>query len=105
MKAFQKTVPLVLVITLLIGGLQAWAGEEGCAYQGNVNPEDDLYNFFDLVLARPAAVLAGVAGAGVVILSLPFTIPTQNVDKATALFVKRPFRYAFKRDFPDEDLY
>jgi hypothetical protein len=105
MKAFQKTLPLVLVVTLLMGAIQAWGGEEGCAYQGNINPESDLYNFFDLLIARPAAAIMGIAGAGIVVLSLPFTIPTKSVDRTAYIFVKRPFRYAFNRDFPDENVY
>ncbi len=105
MKRLRKAVLMVLVVSLVIGGFQTWGWAQTDTYQENTNPEKDLYNIFDLFIARPAAALAGIAGAGIVVLSLPFTVPTQSVDKAADIFVNSPFKFAFKRDFPDEDIF
>ena len=89
---------------MAFGGFQTWGWAQSEVNPQQTNPERDLYGFFDLFLVRPAAALAGVAGAGLVILSLPFTLPTKSVDKATDMFVVAPFRFAFKREFPDEGI-
>ena len=102
MKRFKKTVLLILVTSLIIGGLQSWGWAQSSPCKQQPRGEKDLYGIFDLLLARPAAALAGIAGAGIVILSLPFTIPTKSVDKAVNMFVKEPFSFAFQRDFPDD---
>jgi hypothetical protein len=104
MKRVRKAILSALIVCLLSGGFQPWAWAE-TEWQEDASPVQDLYNVFDILLVRPASALAGVAGIGMVILSLPFTLPTHSVDEATELFVHRPFRFAFQREFPDEDIY
>jgi hypothetical protein len=104
MRRFKKAVLLVLLASMVVGGFQAWGWTQSETNPQQTNPEKDLYSLFDLFLVRPAAALAGVAGAGILVLSLPFTIPTNSVDKAADMFVVAPFRFAFKREFPDEGI-
>jgi hypothetical protein len=68
------------------------------------NPSRTLYAVFDLVLIRPAAAVAGVAGAGLYVVTLPFTLPTGSTSETAKFFVEEPFDFAFKRPFPDESL-
>jgi hypothetical protein len=49
-------------------------------------------------------VAAWILGSGVFVLSLPFTIPTGSVDDAAQMFVVKPFKFSFGREFPDEDM-
>jgi hypothetical protein len=96
MRRFKKAVLLVLLASMVVGGFQAWGWTQSETNPQQTNPEKDLYSLFDLFLVRPAAALAGVAGAGI--------LPTNSVDKAADMFVVAPFRFAFKREFPDEGI-
>ena len=93
-----------MLASMVVGGFQTWGWAQSAMNPQQTNPERDLYGLFDLFLVRPAAALAGVAGAGILILSLPFTIPTKSVDKAADMFVVEPFKFAFQREFPDESI-
>jgi len=103
MRRLDRAVLMVLIASLVIAGGQTSAWAQVTPYADQTNPEQDLYNIFDLFLIRPAVTIAGVCGVGLVILSLPFTLPTNSVDKATDLFVVAPFKYAFVREFPDTE--
>ena len=104
MKRLKKAALLVLVTSLVVGGFQTWGWAQSATNPQQTNPERDLYGFFDLIFVRPAATLAGIAGAGIVVLSLPFTIPTKSVDKAADMFIVEPFKFAFVREYPDADM-
>ena len=104
MRRFKKAVLLVLLASMLVGGFQTSGWAQSATNPQQTNPERDLYSLFDLFLVRPAAALAGIAGAGIVVLSLPFTIPTKSVDKAADMFIVQPFKFAFEREYPDEDM-
>jgi len=58
----------------------------------------------DLVVLRPAGVVATVAGACLFVLTLPFTVPTRSVEESADRFVVAPFEYTFSRPFPDKNL-
>lgn len=89
-----------LAVLMTIGTLFS----EGWAEQQREDPRlREEYNMLDLFLARPMAALAGVAGTGLFVLSLPFTIPTGSVDSAARTFIVEPFRFSFKRQYPDEN--
>ncbi|OGP76609.1 MAG: hypothetical protein A2V86_02040 [Deltaproteobacteria bacterium RBG_16_49_23] len=59
---------------------------------------------FDIIIARPMGIVAGILGTGIFILALPYTIPTGGVDEAADTFIKRPFKFTFTRKCPDEDM-
>jgi hypothetical protein len=103
MRRLEKAVLMALIASLVIAGGQTSAWAQVTPYAEQTNPEQDLYNIFDLFLIRPAVTIAGVCGVGLVILSLPFTLPTNSVDKATDMFVVKPFKFAFDREFPDTE--
>ena len=104
MKRMRKAVLIVLITLLVVGGFYTSGWAQVVYDRERTNPERDLYGFIDIIVVRPAAMLAGVAGVGVVILSLPFTIPTKSVDKATDMFIMEPFKFAFTREFPDGEI-
>lgn len=51
----------------------------------------------DLLLARPLGLVSTVAGTGVFILSLPFTLISGSVDTAAEKLVADPAIYTFDR--------
>jgi hypothetical protein len=55
----------------------------------------------DLVLLRPLGIVATVAGAGLFIASLPFTIIGGNTAQAGEKLFKEPARFTFGRPLGD----
>ena len=94
---------LVFLLALIFFGTalstQGWAESKVMAR----SPDDEL-PLMDLVFARPIGALAAIAGTGIFIASLPFTLPTKSVDKAAKMLITDPFRFSFTRRFPDEHL-
>ena len=98
----KKMALVVLIVSLLLGGSYSggWAWEKW----NNDDPVTDEWNMLDLVFARPAGVLAGIAGTGLFILTLPFTIPSGGVNRAAERFIFSPFEFSFVREYPDENM-
>lgn len=90
----RKGISIGVVSLMLIGAMMPSAmAQEGATA--------DEFNMLDLFVARPLGAAAGIAGCGLFILSLPFTIPSGSVKEAANMFIREPFRFSFKRDFPD----
>lgn len=74
-----------------------------CSGQGMaLDPEADRTPsasevFIDAALVRPLGVLTLVSGAAVWVISLPFTLPSGSVGKATDALLAKPFQHTFKR--------
>ena len=51
----------------------------------------------DGLLLRPAGVMATLLGTVVFVVTLPFSIPTKNVDKAAQKLIVDPAKYTFVR--------
>jgi hypothetical protein len=97
MKRLKKVCLLFLAISLVTGVFHSWGWAQS-------DPLKDEWNIFDLVFARPLGIVAGIAGTGIFIFSLPFTIPTNSVDKASKMLIVEPFKFSFVREFPDENM-
>lgn len=99
MKRLKKGILILLVVSLLIGHLYSF-----CWGQAITDPEEQGLAMMDLLVARPASVVAGVIGAALFVVTLPFTLSTNSKDTAADMFMFQPFRFAFEREFPDESL-
>ncbi len=53
--------------------------------------------FIDAALIRPLGVMTLLSGAAVWVISMPFTLPSRSVGKATDALLVKPFRHTFKR--------
>jgi hypothetical protein len=51
----------------------------------------------DLLLARPAGIVATAVGTVFFVVSLPFTVPTGSVEAAADQLVVKPAQYTFAR--------
>ena len=88
---------LFLAVSLIVGSFCS----VGSAQEG---PIKDEWNTMDLLMARPLGVAAGIVGTAFFIISLPFTIPAGGVDDAAQMFIVKPFKFSFGRDFPDKNI-
>jgi hypothetical protein len=55
----------------------------------------------DIILVRPASLAATVVGTAVLIVSLPFSIPSQSVGATAKTLVAEPFNFTFTRPIGD----
>jgi hypothetical protein len=92
----RKTFVLCMIVLLVTGSATvSWSRQpEGARVEDIV----------DLLVLRPVGIIATLAGTGVFVVTLPFTIPTKTVDKSADRFVVTPFNYTFSRPFPDKNL-
>jgi len=97
MKGLRKSIFLLLLILSLIGFL----GSNGWAQEMKIS--NDEMNMVDLFIARPLGIVAAAGGTCLFIASLPFTLPTRSVEDSFNLFVVKPWKFSFVRDFPDEN--
>ena len=99
MKKWEKKLLVFLVMSLTVGLLYT-----SCWAQSITNPTDQGLAMLDLLVARPASVVAGVIGAGLFVVTLPVTLSTNSTDISGDMFIYQPFRYAFEREFPDRTI-
>jgi len=93
---------ILIIVSFLVGSSysEVWAWEKW----NKDDPVTDEWNIFDLVFARPAGILAGIAGTGLFIVTLPFTIPSGGVKHAADRFIVSPFEFSFVREYPDDNM-
>jgi len=91
----QLAILLTLLLVSAAFSVEGWAQTE--------TPDEEI-PMMDLLIARPIGVAAGIAGTALFIVTLPFTIPTNSVDKSARMFIVDPFNFSFSRRFPDESL-
>jgi hypothetical protein len=97
MKGLRKWFLLLLTVSLFVGSLysEGWAQEKY---------SNDELNIVDLFFARPLGVVAAAGGTVLFVVALPFTLPTRSVEDSFNLFVVKPWKFSFVREFPDETL-
>lgn len=95
MKPFRMTAA-VLALTMAVGSMPAMAGNPGDPYYDDETPE--AYAMIaDAVIARPLLLAATLIGAGVFVVTLPFTALSGSVDKAGQALVVKPGEATFVR--------
>jgi hypothetical protein len=57
----------------------------------------------DLLLIRPVAFSAIIVGSAIYIISLPFTLPTGNVNLTGRKLVIEPWKYTFSKPLGELD--
>jgi hypothetical protein len=97
MKGLRKWFLLLLTVSLFVGSLYS----EGWAQERYSNDE---LNIADLLFVRPLGVVAAAGGTVLFVVALPFTLPTRSVEDSFNLFVVKPWKFSFVREFPDETL-
>lgn len=66
-------------------------------YPDPVQPPTAAAMTFDALVVRPVSLVATVAGAGLFLVSLPFSAIGHNTDQAGHALVVDPARYTFTR--------
>lgn len=97
MRRLKRVFRFIMVVSLVIGSIHSL----GWAQSPEKVARDEL-NLLDLLIARPIGIIAGIAGTGIFFATLPFTVPTQSVDKASKMLIVEPFNFSFDREIPDD---
>ncbi len=102
MKGFKKILLVSLTVSLVMGSLCSTGWAEN--YFGKDDPVIHGWSVVDLLVARPLGIVAGIAGSGIFVVSLPFTIPAGGVRDAADMLILQPFQFSFTRHFPDQEM-
>jgi len=95
MKAFRTAAVIAALSTcLLTAPVRADSSSEG-AYE--VEAPNAFAMVADLVIARPLLIAGTVIGAGLFVVTLPFTAPVGATKHSAKSFVVEPARAAFVR--------
>ncbi|HSU53207.1 MAG TPA: hypothetical protein VLT36_04025 [Candidatus Dormibacteraeota bacterium] len=65
--------------------------------------QDDLDMAADVIIVRPACVVATAVGSALFVVALPFSAISKSVRKSAHAFVVRPAKAAFTRPLGDMD--
>ena len=69
--------------------------------QNTVSGDKGTDMLVDAVVMRPPGLVAPVLGAAVTLVTLPFTLPSGNVDEAARYMIVKPAEYSFNRPLGD----
>ena len=92
----QSGVALIVAVLFLCATSLVHAAENSYMVKdrGDVSAEAILVDGFVL---KPAGVMATLLGTVAFVVTLPFSLPTQSVDKAAQKLVVDPAKYTFVR--------
>lgn len=91
------TIFLAVVILMLTCGSSAFtlaAEETVLTRQGEA---EDIPVIIDVLVLRPAGLVACALGLVSAVIALPFAIPSHSMDKVSKVLIQEPFYYTFKR--------
>ncbi|RJS91586.1 hypothetical protein D3260_14850 [Salinisphaera sp. Q1T1-3] len=96
---------------MLVGALvttPAWSatpatGPAQPQYDYSADTPDPAAMVFDAVIVRPLSFATTIAGAGLFVVSLPFSALGHNSDAAAGALVGAPARYTFSRPLGNFD--
>ncbi len=102
MRVLKKALLIFLTVSFLTGGVYS----NGFCWEKWTKNDSitDEWTVMDILIARPLGIAASIFGAGVFVLSLPFTIPTGSVEKTADMLIVKPFHFSFERELPDDDM-
>ena len=103
----NKVLLVILVITLAgawanVGaagqiGYSMRGSEVGFGFKPNPNPPSSSVVAVDAIIGRPLGLATTIAGTGIFLLTLPFSIPSESTAEAAWGLVGRPAGWTFVR--------
>jgi hypothetical protein len=103
----RKVLLVILVVSLVCAwGSVSFAGqisyslkssETGFGFKPQAGPPTSGVMAADAIIGRPVGLATTIAGTGVFLLTLPFTLPSQSADDAAWGLVGRPGGWTFVR--------
>jgi hypothetical protein len=101
----------VLLIILVMSLVCAWGSvgtagqiaysmrgaEKGFAFKPNPNPPSSTVVAVDAIIGRPLGLATTIAGAGVFLVTLPMSLPSESTSEAAWGLIGRPGGWTFVR--------
>lgn len=94
----RRAFVVAVVVLSLVVAMPALAGDNSDAPAPSA-----VAMAIDAVVVRPVSLVATVAGTGLFIVSLPFSLLGHNTDKAGERLVAEPAKYTFARPLGNFD--
>jgi hypothetical protein len=91
----SKLTAVAMAVTLGIGAVSASAADNRTRYDEMEPDAGDM--MLDAVIVRPATLVASAVGLVAWVVTLPFSIPADDVDDTAREWVGKPLKYTFFR--------
>jgi hypothetical protein len=78
-------------------GYSMRSAEEGFGFKPNPNPPSSTVVAVDAIIGRPLGLATTIAGAGVFLVTLPFSLPSDSTGEAAWGLAGRPAGWTFVR--------
>ena len=91
----SKMTAVAMAVTLGIGAVSASASDFRTRYDESKPTSGEM--FADAVVVRPMTLAATAVGLAAWIVTLPFSIPADNVRESGNEWVAKPLKYTFMR--------
>jgi hypothetical protein len=89
----KRILAIILAVMIVASSASVSMARE---YDSHKEPADSTI-LFDTVAIRPLGIAATALGVCVLIVSLPFTVPTKTADRVSKTLVVAPYEYTFER--------
>jgi hypothetical protein len=73
------------------------SADEGFAFRPNPNPPSSSVVAVDAIIGRPLGLATAIAGTGVFLVTLPFSLTSESTGEAAWGLAGRPFGWTFVR--------
>lgn len=100
----RAAVALAFIFSVLVGGLPH-AVHAADGYEREVRQRSAGAMAVDAIAVRPLGIIATVVGAGIFVVSLPFSALGGNVGQAADTLVVAPAKFTFTRPLGEYDAY
>lgn len=100
-RGWSRLIPAAGTLLMLCAGPAARAQPDAQQDHEDSRAADVAVGAFDLLVLRPASVVALAVGAAFFVVSAPLVAPEGNFSETRYLFLEVPFEYAFQRRLGD----
>jgi hypothetical protein len=88
---------LTAVLLMTVCGPAAFAGSPEGSMPDRQSEAEDIPVIIDVLVLRPAGLVACVVGLVSALIALPFAIPSDSMDEVSQVLIQEPYDYTFKR--------
>ena len=95
----KKIIAILLTVVMLTSacGSAAFASTREEAVAARQSQAEDIPVIIDILVLRPAGLVACALGLVSALIALPFAIPSDSMDTVSRVLIQEPFHYTFKR--------
>jgi hypothetical protein len=93
----KQVLSIAVALLLFLGPALPSAAGEAIPPPAPPPKMEEIPVIIDVVILRPAGLVACVAGLAATVVALPFALPSGSMDQVTRALIAEPFYFTFQR--------